>query len=70
MENSSKTTFKNVFNTLIIISLIIVVTFFGISFISGAPDLTNKFLIYFGLFIVATELTALIIWQISKMVKN
>ena len=70
MENSSKTTFKNIFNTLIIISSIIAVTFYGISFISGAPDLTNKFLIYFGIFIVITVLTALIVWQISKFFKN
>lgn len=74
MANSKKeaepVTFKKVVNNLLIIAIIAFITFLGISFISGAPELTDKFLIYFGIFLVSIEVIALIVWQVARLLKK
>jgi NADH:ubiquinone oxidoreductase subunit 3 (subunit A) len=62
-----------VFKTLFVIGIIMVATFLGISFISQAPELTNRFFIYVMIFIVTTVSVAVLIhWvalSFSKKIK-
>lgn len=70
MENIKKNNFKDLLKTLLIISSIIAVTFYGISFISGAADLTNRFLIYFGILMVSVVLLAIIFKKIADYLRK
>ena len=63
-------TIKKVVNNLLIIVIVTLVTFLGISFISGAPELTDKFLVYFGIFLVTVELIAIAVWPVSRLFKS
>jgi hypothetical protein len=68
-DNTNKdfvTVLKNLFAILVIMS----VTFVGISFISQAPELTNRFFVYVIVFIIVVELIALFIWRIVKLFKR
>ncbi len=70
MQENTKPDFITVLKNLFAISLIMAVTFVGISFISQAPDLTNRFFVYVIIFIIVVELIALLIWKISKLFKK
>ncbi len=69
MQENTSSNFIHVLKNLFAILLIMAVTFVGISFVSQAPDLTNRFFVYVIVFIVVVELIALLIWKITKWLK-